>query len=85
LLDYPLPDEPLFIHFDTDVVNPLDSPSTYYQIPGGPREKEMMEVMRYLNRTGKVVAVSMITWNPELDTEGRSRKVCMGLLEALIK
>ena len=41
-------------------------------------------VFEHLNRSGKLAAVSVSTWNPRLDTDGKSRKVCMQLLDTLL-
>lgn len=84
LLDYPLPDGPLYIHFDTDVVDPTEVPAMNYPAPGGPSAETVRQVFRYLASTGKVVAVSLSSWNPNLDENGRSRIICMDLLNELL-
>jgi hypothetical protein len=40
--------------------------------------------MKHLNRTEKIAAVSVSTWNPKMDEDGQSRRLCMGLLDTLI-
>jgi len=84
LLDYPLPDKPIYVHFDTDVIDPRQAPAMNYASPGGPSVESLRRVFRYLAQTGRVAAVSLSAWNPKLDTDGRSREVCMGLLDALV-
>ena len=84
LLELILPDAPLYIHLDTDIVNPAEAPAMNYLAAGGPSVKELQVVMKHLNRTEKIAAVSMSTWNPKMDKDGRSRNVCMGLLNTLI-
>ncbi|MBN1148114.1 MAG: arginase family protein [Anaerolineales bacterium] len=84
LLDYPLEDRPIYVHFDTDTLDPTDAPAMNYLAPGGPSADELREVFRFLAATGRVVAVSLSSWNPELDEDGRSREVCMGLMDILI-
>ena len=41
LLAYDFPDRPIYVHFDTDIVNPLDAPAMNYAAPGGPRAEEL--------------------------------------------
>jgi len=84
LLDYPLGERPLYIHFDTDILNPLDAPAMNYVAAGGPRGVELAQVFRHLAQTGQIVAVSLSTWNPKLDGDGRSKELCMDLLQALL-
>lgn len=84
LLDEPLPDGPLYVHFDTDVLNPEEAPAMHYRADGGPSAATLRRIFRRLAGSGRVVAVSMSAWAPELDAGGRSRAVCMSLLEALL-
>jgi arginase family enzyme len=79
-----LPDGPLYVHFDTDVTNPIDAPAMSYRASGGPSAPELAEVFAHLARTARVVAVSVSTWNPRLDGDGRTRRVCMELLDVLL-
>jgi len=84
LLEVNLPDAPLYIHLDTDIVSPAEAPAMNYPAAGGPSAEELQTVMKHLNRTKKIAAVSVSTWNPKMDEDGRSRDVCMGLLNTLI-
>jgi arginase len=84
LLNYPFPDQPLYIHFDTDLINPNDAPAMNYKTPGGPSVTMLRHVFRHLARTGRVVCVSFSSWNPQLDKDGRSQKVCLELLHELV-
>jgi len=84
LLELVLPDAPLYVHLDTDIINPAEAPAMNYLAAGGPSVGELQVVMKHLNRTEKIAAVSMSTWNPKMDNDGRSRNVCMGLLNTLI-
>ena len=80
-----LPDSPLYVHIDADVVNPADASAMNYLAAGGPSTKALQTVMRHLRRTEKIAAVSMSTWNPRMDANGQSRRACMGLLDVLIE
>ncbi|MBD3304925.1 hypothetical protein GF339_01050 [candidate division KSB3 bacterium] len=78
-------DTPLYIHFDTDILRPEDAPAMKYLAPQGPSAAELREVFAHLAHTSKIAAVSMTTWDPALDADGRSREICMSLLHALIE
>ena len=84
LLKDPLPEGPLYIHFDPDVINPQDAPAMNYPAPGGIGTEELRRAFHRLAQTRSVMAVSMSTWNPALDADGHSQAVCMSLLQELI-
>lgn len=75
---------PLYIHFDTDIVNPNDAPAQSYASAGGPSAQELSEIFRALAQSKNIVAISMCAWNPDMDTDGRTRAVSMELLQTLI-
>jgi arginase len=81
----PLPDGPLYVHFDTDAVNPVDAPAMNYRAAGGPMAAVLDGVFACLAQTARVAAVSVSTWNPALDLDGRTRRVCLALLHTLLR
>lgn len=83
LLDHPLPERPIWVHFDADVVDPSESPAHSYRAPGGPSVATLEKVLARIAATGRLAAVSLSSWNTELDTDGTSRRVTMALLERL--
>jgi arginase len=85
LLDYPFRDGPIWIHFDTDVLNPDDSPAQNYLAPGGPKAEEMVRVFEHIRDTGLIQAVSLSSWAPDLPGAEKSAQVSLELLETLIK
>ena len=64
LLDMPLPSGPLYVHFDSDVINAEETPAHNYPAPGGPSSEDVGAVFARLAATGRVVAASMSAWNP---------------------
>ena len=85
LLNATLPDGPLYIHIDMDIINPANAPAMNYLAAGGPSADELQIIMKHLRRTEKIAAVSVSTWNPKMDNDGQSRRVCMEILGALIR
>jgi len=84
LPDHTLLNNPLYVHFDVDILRPEDAPAMMYRAAGGPSSDDLQAVFRSLSETKQIVAVSMSTWAPQLDGDGRSRTVCMELLRLLI-
>ena len=56
----------LYVHIDTDVVDPEDVPAINYPAPDGPSATTVAESVAALAATGRVVAFSVSTWNPAL-------------------
>ena len=84
LIEYPYPDRPLWVHFDTDIVDPSQVPAQNYPAPGGPGREQMARVFQALRETGLLRAVSLSSWNPELPGADASRQVSLGLLDILL-
>jgi arginase len=76
-----LPDGPLVLHVDLDVVNPDELPGLRFPAPGGPAAADVLAAARRVLDTGRVAALSLAcTWHPGLtDPTG----VRAGLLAAL--
>lgn len=84
LLSYPLLDQPLWVHFDTDIVNPEEVPAMSYPAKGGPSAAEVGAFLRALAQTKNLVAISVTTWTPRFDADGRSQEICMRLVGDLL-
>jgi len=60
-----LPDGPLYVHLDLDVIDPSAVPGLRYPAPGGPGCAEVAAALRLLLATGRVAAVGIAcTWHP---------------------
>lgn len=84
LLQMALPDGPLYVHFDVDILDPADAPAMNYLAPGGPSLALMQQVFQRLAATERVTAVSVSSWNPAMDVDGRSQKTILPLLAVLL-
>lgn len=84
LLEGPLPDGPIYVHFDSDVIDAAEAPAHNYPVGGGPSAAMVERVLSRLARTGRVIAASMSAWNPDLDTDGRTETLCMRSFAALL-
>lgn len=79
-----LPDGPLYVHIDVDVINPADAPAMNYPAPGGPSSEQVRGVLRSLAATDRVAAISVSLWEPALDPDGVTQAVVQGGLNALL-
>jgi arginase len=79
-----VPDSPLYIHLDVDVLNPEDAPAMLYPTPGGSSLPEACAVMEALAATGRVVAVSVTPWSFGKDADGKTEQACTRLLRSLV-
>lgn len=59
-----LPDGPLYVHLDLDVIDPSEVPGLRYPAPGGPGAADIAAALRTLLATGRVAAVGIAcTWH----------------------
>ncbi len=79
-----LPEGPLYVHFDTDIIDPSEAKAMNYPAPGGPTAAEVRDVFLALAETGRVAAISVSMWAPKLDGDGGTRKVSLETLNALL-
>jgi arginase family enzyme len=81
-----LPNRPIYIHFDSDVL-PLSALSAVsYPAEGGASLETIEASLAHLADTGSIVAISVTMWNPELDDEARTaEQVVMGLVDRLVE
>ena len=60
-----LPDGPLYLHLDLDVVDPDQLPALLFPAPGGPSLTDLFGVVGAIMATGRVVGVGLAcTWRP---------------------
>jgi arginase len=80
-----LPDGPLLLHVDLDVIDPAEVPAMLYPTPGGPSIDTVVEAAHRVLETGRVAALSIgCTWRPDRE-EDRPDGVRAALLAALLR
>lgn len=78
------PDETLYLHFDTDVLDEAQRmPALKYHVPAGPSVEEMAALFRRL-RDYPLLAVSVSAWHSERDEGDQAARICLDLLEELL-
>jgi arginase len=84
VLSHLSPQESLYVHFDTDVLDePQRMPALKYHVAGGPRLEQMAALFRRLH-TYPLVAVSVSAWHAEQDEDGLAARACLDLLKLLL-
>jgi arginase len=78
------PSRPIYVHFDTDVIDAREAPAVMYPVAGGPSASDLRAMAHALHRTHTIVAVSMTAWDPARDTDGQTARACQSVLDALV-
>ena len=78
-----LPDKPLYVHFDTDVVDCEEMPAMSYPEPDGPTLAESIESLNHVLERGNVVGVLFSLWNSTLEGSDAAREATLRLIRAL--
>jgi arginase family enzyme len=66
------------------VVNLDDMPAVDYPATGGPPAAVVRRALDRVFSSGRVTALSVTSWNPQLDGAERSRAVALELLDGLL-
>lgn len=75
---------PVYVHFDTDIISSEDVPAQSYPVPGGPGAADMKAFFVRLAKHGSIAGLSVSSWNPDLDTDGRSARLCLDCLDGFL-
>lgn len=85
LMTMELPEGPVYVHFDTDIISSDDAPAFSHPTPGGPNAVEVTSVMKHLRDNCEVVTASMSTWLPRLDKDGKTQEKCVAAFNAVLE
>jgi arginase len=80
------PGSSVWIHFDTDYINPLDAPAMRYPAAGGPRADKVCREFDTLAHEFRIVGLSISAWAPHLDTAtktGSTAQVCWQVVSSI--
>lgn len=78
-----LPDRPLYIHFDTDVVDCAEMPAMSYPEPDGPSLLESVESLKFMTARNNVAGILFSLWNGTLDGADRAKAATLELIRAM--
>lgn len=79
-----LPDGPLLLHIDCDVVDAAELPGLRFPVPGGPSAEALVAAVGRVMATGRVAALDIAcTWDPSAPDPGAARSRLLASLLAL--
>lgn len=78
-----LPDRPLYVHFDTDVVDCAEMPAMSYPEPGGPSLMECIASLKQVAEGGNMAGILFSLWNDTLDGSAEAMSATLQLIRAL--
>jgi arginase len=80
-----LPDKPLYVHFDTDVVDIVEMPGMGYPAPNGPPLDTCAAALERVSRDSNAVGLLFSLWNDSLPTDGKSLAGVLRLAQAFVE
>lgn len=79
-----LPQGPLYVHFDSDIIDATEAPAFLYPAAGGPSAEEVRQALGKLMATGRLVAISTTAaWDVARDGDGLTRQAVSHALAGL--
>jgi len=79
-----LPEGPIYLHLDCDVVAIEEMPAVNYPAAGGPGAAAVREAVERVFASGRVVGFSFTAWDPNLPGAETSAASCRRLTEGLL-
>lgn len=83
LLTAPLPDRPLYIHMDVDVVDPAEMPGLGYPAPGGPSLDQVIATLRRVVAERPVAGVLFSLWNDSMVNDDRALEAVLRMVRTV--
>ena len=78
-----LPDKPLYIHFDTDVVDCAEMPAMSYPEPGGPSLDDCIASLIRAQEDSNTIGILFSLWNDTLEGGAEAMAATLRLIRAL--
>jgi arginase len=83
LLTAPLPDRPLYIHMDVDVVDPVEMPGLMYPAPGGPTVAQVNATLRRVIAERPVAGILFSLYNGGMVTDDRALQATLSIVRTM--
>lgn len=75
-----------YIHIDLDSLDPLESPGSLMHEPDGIRAKKLLEtVALLLEKSDRVLGMTISEYNPKTDAEGKTRAIVFELVRLFLE
>lgn len=76
--------DPVHLHLDGDILNPLEAPAMFYPTSGGPGVATLEGLLRRATARWRVVSVSLTTWALDRDATGATEEAVWRVFQAAI-
>ncbi len=76
--------KPLYIHLDTDVLDPADMPTLNYPEPNGPSLDELIDVLKHVRQSASVAGIYISLWDDALPGADAARAATLQLTRTLV-
>jgi len=73
-----------YLHIDIDVVDPVEAPGVNYPAAGGLRVEQVRGIVRAVAGMGNLAALALTAVNPEKDSDGRTVRAALDLIEEAV-
>lgn len=84
LLTVPLPSKPLYIHMDTDVIDPEEMSGMSYPAPNGPSAAAVQAALARVVRDGQPAGILFSLWNAALTDDSQPLEITLRLASAFV-
>lgn len=74
----------LHISFDVDSLDPMIIPSTGTPVMGGLTFRETLQIGEYINNTGRMIAMDLVEFNPNIGTEQMINQSAKTIIEIIM-
>lgn len=85
LLNTDLPEGPVYLHFDTDVVDPEFMNGMGYPAPGGPSLEVALNALRHVSSATNPVGILFSLWDQSLADDNRALEGTLHLTRAFVE
>ncbi|MBN2471236.1 MAG: arginase family protein [Anaerolineae bacterium] len=85
LMTAALPTGPLYIHLDTDVIDPFELPGMSYPAPDGPSVRRVQAALERVTREGHPVGILFSLWSAALTDDPRPLEVTLALAGTFVE
>ncbi len=84
LMTAPLPQYPIYVHLDVDVVDPAYMPALGYPAENGPSPNDVADTLRLIGRESQVKGLLISLWNGDQATDELPLQSTLTMIHALL-
>jgi arginase len=77
------PDAPLYLHLDADVLDSSEGRANQFAVAGGASASQLVELCAALRSDRPPAAMTIASYDPEADTDGRARDALFHAIDAI--